>query len=106
MRQFAARFKLASPRKKVDPHEALKLQTTAFETLEAPEYCSLHNAQLEHAMAACHRAFELRKEDVLKKWMEAARCAFELHYGSHPGVFELYAKERGMAQLFAQYSTK
>jgi len=82
-----------------DEGKTLKLQAAAFDFLQAPSYCSLHGVQVGHAMDACIAAYKLNRVGEAREWLQRARRAFALHYGEHPGVFELFVRARKVSVL-------
>jgi len=89
--------KTLSSRAKPDFQMLLKLHTSAFEYLSSAEYCSLRHTQTEHAMAACAACYKLQHLSEAKQWLQRARQAFVLQWGSDLGVFKLFAQKRGLA---------
>lgn len=73
----------------------LQYRAAAYNVLCRREFCSLRQLQVEHAMAASAACCKLKKTDNAMAWLQKAKDAFVFQWGTNPGVFELYARERG-----------
>eukprot|EP00927_Polykrikos_kofoidii_P050134 TRINITY_DN44069_c0_g1_i1.p1 TRINITY_DN44069_c0_g1~~TRINITY_DN44069_c0_g1_i1.p1 ORF type:complete len:601 (-),score=102.50 TRINITY_DN44069_c0_g1_i1:41-1753(-) len=82
----------ASPRDFVG---ILKHRASAYEILSCDDFCSLRQQQVEHAMAACAACCKLKRLEEAGSWMEKAKAAFALLWGSDKKSFQIYARERG-----------